>query len=162
VYLALGANLLTIAFWAFGFGMPGENLTEWLIFLLVLPLIWIVCLIFLAIFVYKGRRELFRRPILKWTIPVVLFCTPLPMSIIYFELLLPDTYLAERDSLNNERHEEWVYRSNNKLAVNKYYTPGNDEPQNRDSTWTYYDKGGDTVKIEKYKNGKLTSTVYKH
>jgi hypothetical protein len=164
IYLALAANLLTLVFWFFGLGLPGENLKGWLVFMFALPFIWVTCLILLIVFAYKGRKELFRRQVLKWTIPCILFCTPLPMGIIYFELLLPDTYLAERDSLNNERHEEWVFRSNNKLAVNKYYLPGNDKPsdKNRDSTWTYYNKAGDTVKIEKYKNGKLISTVYKH
>ena len=117
------------------------------------------------------RKMLFRRVSLKWTLPVLLLCTPVPFLAIASVLLHQDTYRAESDDITRDgyvlKHEEWVYNSG-KLAVNKYYRlvndavdTGDDSQLPRDSVWTYFNKDGDTVKVEKYDDGKLLSTSSK-
>jgi len=106
---------------------------------------------------------------LKWSISLILFCTPIPLLLLLV-LTIANSYGAESDYIQKNgytlRHEEWVYRSNGKMAINKYYrmkTPDETDESNdkRDSTWVYFNKDADTVKIEQYNNGKLISTRLK-
>ena len=164
--LAFIANLLTIALFNYVKTLPGESGTTWFLMLLCLPLTWLTSIIIVIIWVYRGRKTLLKRPLLKWAIPLVLFCTPVPLAVIYYNFIEPETYCTETNLVTGSnytlRHEEWVYYSNNKMAVDKYYRSGvvdaeENSTDNRDSVWIYFDKAGDTTKVETYKNGKLIS-----
>ena len=102
-----------------------------------------------------------------WFIPVIIFCTPIPIGLIHAEFFDSDTYQASSGIItrNNDSlmSEGWIYKSNNKLAVNKYYrihgSPYDTSNYKRDSVWVYYYKSGNIIKIEKYDDGKLISTI---
>jgi len=168
IILSIIANLTTIILCLHAGTQGGESYTDWITFLLLLPVVWIISLILLIVFSYKNRKIYFQRAILKWSVPLILCCTPVPICIIYSSFFVSSTYPVESDTLDHHdyllRHEEWLYRSNNKMAVNKYYRIYNkdDTNGNKDSTWTYFSKSGDILKIERYDNGKLISTVNKN
>jgi len=149
--------------------LQGESGESWFIGLFCLPTIWIASIIMAIVFSYKNRKTYFQKSTWLYSIILILFCTPVPIGFIHAEFFESDTYQAESDTIARNdfslMHEEWVYRSNNKMAVDKYYrTQGNTEDistYKRDSIWTYFDSSGDTIKIEKYDNGKLVSTIKK-
>jgi hypothetical protein len=170
ILLAAIANILTISLYNYVAGQPGGSGLTLAFSVIWMPLLWISVTIATIILCIIYRKILFAKLMLKLTIPAVLFCTPIPLLIL-FNIIHPpsDTYGAEGDYIEKGnytlKHEEWVYHSNGKLAVNKYYrfNRPSDEDQDedkkiRDSTWTYFNKSGDTVKIEHYKNGHLFST----
>ena len=170
ILIAAFANIITVILYNYAASQPGGSGLTLAFTVLWMPLLWIPAIIATVILCIVYRKTLFKRFMLKLTIPAILFCTPIPL-IILFNIINPlsDTYGAEGDYIEKGsytlKHEEWVYHSNGKLAVNKFYrfNAPSDEDQDenkkiRDSTWTYFNKAGDTVKIEHYKNGVLLST----
>jgi hypothetical protein len=166
IIIAISANILTVLLYSHLMTLPGESGESWFIGLFCMPAIWIISAVLAIILSYKNRKLYFQKNFWLWTILLIVFCTPIPIGFIYAEFFDSDTYQAESDTIarndHSLMHEEWVYKSNNKMAVNKYYrTQGNEDTltYKRDSIWTYFNKSGDTIKIEKYDNGKLISII---
>lgn len=169
IIVAVSANILTILFYSYLMTLQGESGEAWFIGLFCLPAIWITSIILAIVFSYKNRKLYFQKSVWMWTILFVAFCTPIPIGFIYAEFIEADTYQSESDNISGHdsslMHEEWVYRSNNKMAVNKFYrihgSSYDTSKYKRDSVWTYFNKAGHITKIEKYNDGKLISTIIK-
>ena len=168
---AVIANLLSVILFLYASREPGGSGLTMAFTVLWMPAIWLISIILGLIVALVYRKILFRRVSLGWTLPLLLLCTPVPFLAVASVLLHQDTYGAESDYITRDgyvlKHEEWVYNSG-KQAVNKYYRlineaddMGDDSKLPRDSVWTYFNKAGDTVKVESYDNGKLLSTSLK-
>jgi hypothetical protein len=169
--VALITNLITFCFYFYAASQPGGSGLS-LVFVLTILVLWIITIIVLIVLVIIGRKIIFRRTLLKWTIPVLVFCTPVPFLVMFF-ILNPPFALYQGESGYNPRNgytikeEEWNYPGG-KMAIRKYFKLNTEQYQDvsdllyvKDSTWTYWDKNGDTAKIEWYKNGKLIKTINK-
>lgn len=169
---AITANLLTVVLYLYSISVPAGSGAPLVFSVFEMPLLWITCLISATILALKKRRLIFKRPILKWTILLLLFCTPIPLSSLSFVLNYTDTY--EGSSGYKPRNgvtikdEEWFYTVNHKMAIHKFfklnredYTSVNDSLFRKDSVWVYLSPQGDTTKLEQYKNGVMVSTINK-
>ena len=166
IIVAISANILTVLLYSSLMTLPGESGESWFIGLFCLPAVWIISAVLAIVFTYRNRKLYFQKNVWLRTILLIIFCTPIPIGFIYAEFFEADTYQSESDSISGHdsslMHEEWVYRSNNKMAVNKYYrihgASYDTSNYKRDSVWVYYYKSGNIMKIEKYDDGKLIST----
>jgi hypothetical protein len=169
---AIVANLLTIILYLYAISQPGGSGTALVFSIFEMPALWLICLIVTVILVISKRKNIFKRVMLKWTIPVLLFCTPIPLNSLYIILQYSNTYLAmsgynPRDGITI-KDEEWCYTNNHKVAVHKFfklesedYSSIDDSLFKKDSVWVYLSAKGDTTKIERYKNGTLVSIIQK-
>jgi heme/copper-type cytochrome/quinol oxidase subunit 2 len=169
--VALIANLITFCFYFYAASQPGGSGLS-LVFVLTILVLWVIIMVILIVLVNSRRKIIFKRNLLKWTIPVMFFCTPIPFLVLFF-IQNPPFALYQGSTGYNPlngfitKEEEWNYPGG-KMAIRKYfklnseqYQDVNDSRYVKDSTWTYWDKNGDTIKIEWYKNGKLIKTVNK-
>jgi amino acid permease len=168
--IAACANLLTIAFYFYANGQPGGTHATLPYLVLWIPAVWITALILTLIVIIQKREKLFAGTKIFKTILLLLFCTPLPFYAGYqlihknaAYLRLSTAYLHHQGKIY--KTEAWYYTPDyRKKFVTKYFIADSlDEAQNgkkafkMDSTWIYYSKSGDTMKIEKYLQGKLLS-----
>ncbi len=94
----------------------------------------------------------FKKNIILSTLIALFFCTPISISMIAL-ILRPATYLASSgiDGRNayTLKSENWDYYIGGR-AILKYW-----KDDKKDSTWVYFNKKGDTIKTETYKNDTL-------
>jgi hypothetical protein len=165
------ANALTVMLFFYASGEPGGSGMTMEFTVLWMPAIWLISIIIGLTVAIVYRKMLFMRASLGWTLLLLFFCTPVPFSVLAAVFLHKDNYCAETDYITREgyvlKHEEWVYNSG-KIAVNKYYKlvnqnedTGDDAEFPKDSVWTYFNRGGDTVKVEHYDKGRLLSSTQK-
>ncbi len=165
------ANSLTVILYFYAVHEPGGSGMTMAFTVIWMPALWLISIIITLIVAITSQKVLFKRAILPRSLPVLLFCTPVPFLAVVSILLYKDSYNAETDYMKRDgytlKHEEWVYNSG-KLAANKYYRliyegqdTGDDSRLPKDSVWTYFNKSGDTIKLERYNNGRLLSTSLK-
>jgi hypothetical protein len=165
IIVAAIANIIIFSFYFYAAAAPGGSGLS-LVFALAFPVVWVITLIIVVILVIRGRKVIFKRRIIKWTIPVLLFSTPIPFLVLFFILNPPFAiYGAATGYYPHDGYtiktEEWDYPGG-KPAVTKYFKLNSEEYESapesafqKDSVWVYFDKAGDTTKMEWYKNGRL-------
>ena len=171
ILVAIIANLITVCFYFYAASQPGgSGLT--LAFVLALPVIWGVTLITAVTLTVVGRKMIFKKGILRWTIPALVFSTPIPFLVLFFILNPPWALQMEESGYYPKgdytiKDEEWEYPGGH-MAVHKYFIINSNQTDNtpdedlmKDSVWVYFNKSGDTSKTEWYANGKLIKTVNK-
>jgi|TARA_B110000027_G_C16092247_1_gene289025 hypothetical protein len=135
-----------------------------MIYIFIFPLFWIGTLITVGVLAYKKRKKWFSSELRISTIILLALCSPL--SILGFSYLTkPEIYLSGTGYNPKNgitiKTETWNYNSG-KTSVRKFwkintenYSGYEENEYKKDSIWIYYNKNGDTLKIEKYKNDKL-------
>ena len=127
-----------------------------LIYALIYPFFWLLTIITVSVLTYKKRKNWLSKQQKISTIILLVFCTPLPF-LTFSSLIQPDIYRASTwyYSKNNQaiKIETWDY-SNGKIAIKKFWKNNNA----KDSLWIYFDKNGDTLKTEFYKENQLIKT----
>jgi len=159
--IAVGYILINILFAWHASTMTGGSS---LIYVLIYPPFWIITLIFVGVLTYRKRKEWFKKEIIFSTISMLLFCTPIPL-LAFTELTKPEMTRAGSgyNPKNGKTHktETWIYKPG-VIAIKKYWildsedwTGADESGFKKDSTWVYFDKDGDTLKIERYIEDKL-------
>ena len=139
-----------------------------MIYLVILPLFWITTLITVVILAYKNRKEWFEKGMKTSTIILLLLCTPLSIwgisSLTRPEIEWSSTAYHPKNGVTI-KSETWNYRSG-QTAIIKFWKldtesgiSSNEKDYKKDSLWVYFDKNGDTLKIEKYKNDQLIEKI---
>ncbi len=171
IVIAVIANAITFSFYNYAAGEPqGSDLS--LAFALTVPAVWIIALITMIIIAIRRRKAIFKKGGRVRTFFVLLFGTPIPFIIVFLILSPPFAiYQAQSGYYPHNgytiKNEEWNY-PDGKHAVTKYFKLNSEKYEQapasafkRDSTWVYFDKTGDTTKMEWYKNGRLIKTLNK-
>jgi hypothetical protein len=171
IIIAIIANLLTIALYNYAASQPGGTGASLAFIVLWMPAVWITTIVLTIVLTLKRRQKLFVSGKTKWTLLALLFCTPIPL---YFGYQLthpaPDTLRSGSSCSPKDgkiyKSENWYYTSDYRQKyVDMFFIADSlDEKENgenafkKDSTWTYFTKAGDTLKVEKYKDGQLISS----
>jgi len=160
--VALLANLVTFCFYFYAASQPGGSGLS-LVFVLTMPVLWAITIVIVTVLVIICRKIIFKQDVLKLTIITLVFCTPIPFLVLFFIQNSPFALYQGSTGYNPRngytiKDEEWNYPGG-KMAIRKYFKLNTEQYQNvndslykKDSTWTYWDKYGDTSKIEWYKN----------
>ncbi|MDQ7947881.1 MAG: hypothetical protein REI78_09465 [Pedobacter sp.] len=169
VAIALVAHLLTLILYQNAASQPGGTGAGMVFIFLWMPAIWISTLISVLIIGIVKRKRLFSKGQSKWVIITLIFCTPLPLWIAY-GITHPQPDTAATGSMYHPKNgkvyktEYWNYTSGGNNYVTKYFVADSlaeisrgEDAFVKDSTWVYFTKTGDTLKIEHYKTGKLVS-----
>jgi hypothetical protein len=175
IVIAIIANAITFSFYFYAAGEPGGSGLA-LVFALTTPVLWLITVITVLIIAIRRRKTIFKRPVLKWTLLILLLGTPIPFLIMFFIVNPPfAVYQAATGFYPHDGYtiktEEWDYPSG-KPAVTKYFKLNSEEYESaqepafqKDSLWVYFNEAGDTTKLEWYKNGRLirvNKKLHKH
>ncbi len=139
-----------------------------MIYIILFPLFWIATLITVGVLAYNNRKEWFSREMKFSTIIFLILCTPLSIwglsSLTRPEMELSGTGYNPKNGITI-KSETWNYNSG-QAAITKFWkldtdnwTGAEENEFKRDSTWIYYDKKGDTLRIEKYMNDQLIENI---
>lgn len=163
--IAIVYNIINFLFWLHISNM--SNATS-MIYMFIFPCFWIATIVFAIILSLKNKAIWFQKEYKVSTIISLFFCTPvLFLSVIVINS--SESYRAS-SSCGNEngftiKRESWDY-SDGGRQVEKYWKANEldccecDSLRfKKDSTWIYFDKKGDTMKVENYKNGKLIRVI---
>ncbi|MEH6764610.1 MAG: hypothetical protein V7655_08915 [Aequorivita antarctica] len=159
--IAIGFLLINLFFFKNAETLNGGRA---MIYIFIFPLFWILTLITVGILAYKNRKEWFSNEMKVSTVILLILCTPLSIwgfsSLGRPEMELSGTSYNPRNGITI-KSETWNYNSG-QTAVTKFWkldtenwTGYDDSEYKKDSIWVYYDKKGDTLRIEKYKNDQL-------
>ena len=166
-WIATGFFLVNILFAWHASTMTGGTS---LIYAIIFPVFWGLTLIAVGILTFKYRKTWFEKNMRLSTIVLLIFCTPLPL-LAFTELTKPEMTRSGTDYWPKDgktlKTETWIYKPG-QIAVKKYWTletenwtEKSEDEFKRDSTWVYFDKSGDTLKTEQYRNDKLIKTIEK-
>jgi len=171
IILASVSSLLTIILYIYAFSQPGGTGAALAFIVLWMPAVWITTIILALVFTIVLRKKLFIKGKTKWTLLLLLFCTPIPIFLGYLLTHpIPETYRSSSWYRHQNgkiyKTESWIYNTSNyQKYLDMYFVADSlEEIKNgedafiRDSTWIYFTKAGDTLKVERYKAGQLTST----
>ncbi len=139
-----------------------------MIYIIIFPLFWVTTLIIVGILAYRNRKEWFNKEMKISTIVFLILCTPLSIwgfsALTRPEIQLSGTGYNPRNGITIKT-ETWNY-SSGQTAVTKFWkldtenwTSSDENQFKKDSIWVYYDKTGDTLKIEKYKNDQFVEKI---
>ena len=170
IIIAIIANLLTIALYNYAASQPGGTGSSLAFVVLWMPAVWITTIILTIIIAVKRQQKLFVNGNIKWAVSTLLFCTPIPLYFAY-QLVHPTPETLRSSSTYKPidgkiyKSESWYYTSDYRQKyVDMYFIADSlDEKVNgenafkKDSTWTYFTKTGDTLKVEKYQAGQIIS-----
>lgn len=135
-----------------------------MIYLYIFPLFWLATLITVGIVAYRNRKEWFSKRMRSSTILFLILCTPLSiwgLSVVTRpEIKLTGTGYFPKNGITIKT-ETWIYNSG-QTAIRKFWKLDTENRSKydegeftKDSTWVYFDKKGDTLKTETYKNDQL-------
>lgn len=167
VIIAVLANLLTVWLYTNAASQPGGSGATMFFIYMEIPLIWLIAVVTTIVFAVRQRSVLFSERILKWTIVTLIFCTPVPIGVLYtLTHPTPETLRSSSSTqtINGKVYisENWYYTSNHEPYLTKYFIADSaaeyqmgEAAYKKDSTWVYLSKTGDTIKIENFKGGKL-------
>ena len=138
-----------------------------MIYLLIFPIFWIISIIILVILALKNKSNWFNVNYKITTIISLFFCTPI-LFLGFRYINRPDSYRDSTGYISKNgytiKYENWIYYDNGSRKIIKYWKAVEKDCNDcdsthfkKDSTWIYFNKKKDTVKIEVYKNGKLIS-----
>jgi hypothetical protein len=135
---------------------------------------WLITIVLAFTIALKRKKTLFGKSTWVWTALVLLCCTPIPI-VLADQVIHPTPETSRSSSFvkyeNGKVYKEeyWYYTSDykQKYADMFFVADSLDEATNgdkafkKDSTWIFLSKNGDTLKIEKYKDGQLLSAKAK-
>ena len=135
-----------------------------------MPLIWLITIITAVFISRKNNKELLGKPVAKYTWLVLLFCTPVPLLMLYFAANPTPSERSngeQRMTRNGKvyKTEFWTTQSGKKIVDKHFvadsiaYITHKENAFVKDSTWIYFKENGDTSKVEIYKNGALIKTT---
>ena len=161
LFFALGFLIINIFFLKNSETLNGGRA---MIYIFIFPLFWILTLITVGILAYRNRKEWFNKEMKISTIILLILCSPLSFlgfsSLTRPEMHLIGTGYNPRNGITI-KSETWNYNSG-QTAIRKFWKLDtenwsiyDDSEYKKDSTWIYFNKEGDTLKIEKYKNDQL-------
>jgi hypothetical protein len=159
--IAIAYNLINFLFWLHISTMP--NATS-MVYIFVYPCFWIITLIIIGTLVFKNKTIWLSSAYRASTIIALFFCTPMPF-LWAKAIAAPSSYCASTEFLTKDGHtiksEEWVYNTGG-LNVIKYWKANEPDCNDcdsasfkPDSVWVYLGKKKDTLRVDRYKNGKL-------
>lgn len=123
-------------------------------YVLIFPIFWIATALLIIALSIRNRKLWFRKEFLFSTSISLLLCTPFPLLLVG-NFTGPDSYVESSGSNqingNSLTFEQWSYY-NGKTSALKYWKNGQ-----KDSTWISFNKEGDTVLSETYKEDQLIS-----
>ncbi|RYE50249.1 MAG: hypothetical protein EOP48_20100 [Sphingobacteriales bacterium] len=170
IIIAIIANFLTIALYNYASSQPGGTGASLAFAVVWMPAVWITTIVLTIVLTLKGRQKLFVSGKTAWISLTLLFCTPIPLFIGYqLTHPAPETSCSSSSYRPKDgkiyKSEYWYYTDNfQPKYVDMYFIADSlDEEKNgetafkRDSTWIYFTKSGDTLKVEKYEDGQLIS-----
>jgi len=133
------------------------------------PGIWIIAFVTATVLTIKNRKDWFAEK-RWWTVFSFILCTPIPIMVIVGSALRTygtengaRSYMSMYNYKGGQRikMESWRY-DNGQTYVDKYFTADSldeltrgEESFLKDSVWVYYDKEGEVIKKEKYRDGQL-------
>ena len=171
IIIALFANLLTIVLYDYAHSQPGGTGTGLAFAVIWMPALWLTTLITAAVIAVKRSKIIFQSPLLKWSLPALLFCTPIPALILY-NITSPTPETLRSSSIYRTsggkiyKTEYWYYTSNRNDYVQMHFVADSaaermqgEEAFKKDSTWIYLSSKGDNSKIETYKEGRLITSA---
>ncbi|WP_276482825.1 hypothetical protein [Paraflavitalea pollutisoli] len=164
--IAILTHLLILAFFGYAASQPGGSGLGLAFAVIWLPAVFIATAVASIVLAIVRRRELFRKGMTQWTILTLLFCTPLPLLAVAIQFK-PTTWSPS--SAYHPRNGKiykvgsWNYSSSKQprylvqyfIADSLDYATQGEAAFKKDSTWTYFTKHGDTLKVEKYQSGQL-------
>jgi hypothetical protein len=163
--IAVVYNVINFLFWVHILNMP--NATS-MIYMLILPCFWILTILFAVILSLKNKLVWFQKEYKVSTIISLIFCTPI-LFLSVKAISSPESYRASSGCGNkNEftvKSENWDYNDGGRQVVKYWKAKALDCCEcdslllKKDSTWIYFDKKGDTMKVESYKDGKLIRVI---
>ncbi|WP_373060431.1 hypothetical protein [Zunongwangia sp. H14] len=159
-FIAIGFLIINLLFFR---NLETLNGGRAMIYVFIFPLFWIATLITVGFLAYRNRREWFSNKMKVSTIILLILCTPLSVWAVS-SLARPEIHLGGTGYNPIKgitiKSETWNYNSG-QIAVTKFWKLNTDDNSGykKDSIWVYYDKKGDTVKIEKYKNDQLIEST---
>lgn len=136
-----------------------------IIYIFICPIFWLLTLIIVAFWSYKQRNIWFKENLRNSSFILLFFCTPIPI-FMFGSLVRPEIYLSGI-SFNSKngitiKKEDWNYNSGKtaiikywKINIENYMGNPDDDRFKKDSTWIYFEKDGDTLKTETYKDDQL-------
>ena len=137
------------------------------IYVFIYPAFWIVTLIAVAALCIRNRNAWFARKMLLSTIIAIICCTPL--VLLGISLLLGSSSYPSAEGYYPKngyiiKFEQWDY-DNGKPASKQYWRKRDDgRPYDsdagfqKDSIWVYFNKNGDTLRTETYREDLLIKT----
>lgn len=160
--IAIIYNIINFLFWQHILTMP--NATS-MIYIIIFPVFWIITIIIVTILTFKNKLIWFKKEYKLSTIIGLFFCTPI-FFLFVRSINTPESYRASSSYISKMgytiKRERWIY--NNGEQVIKYWKSDTENCNTcdttsfkKDSTWIYFNKKKDTIKIEIYKNGKLVN-----
>jgi len=171
IFIAIIANLVTIILYDYAASQPGGTGASLAFGLLWMPAVWITTIVLALILALKRRKNLFTTGKTRSTVLTLLFCTPIPLYFGYlFTHPTPETLSSSSSyrSVDGKiyKSESYYYTSNDRQkCVEMYFVADSLDEKTKgesafkkDSTWTYFTKTGDTLKVEKYNVGELVSS----
>lgn len=170
VIIAVFANLLSLAVFNYAASQPGGSSAAMVFTIVWLPALWLASILVTGIVLAVHRKDLLRKPALKWALLIAFFCTPVPAILV-------SAWLNKKGELHigmintrfeggkTYRTEEWIRTSTGKLFAIKHFVADAQEAMYRkekafkkDSLWAYYNEQGDTLYTERYANDQLMAT----
>lgn len=169
IIIAVLANTLTIVLYYYVESQPPGAETGLVFMILWMPILWVTTFVATLITATRNRNNLFKKPLLKFTLPVLLFTTPIPLiAVLYFNTPAMYNEGMGLSYVNGKVYitEDWAKRRNGgRREVEKHFVADSAEERlygektyKKDSTWIYFNDKGDTAKIEYYKNDTLLFT----
>lgn len=170
VIIAAVANLLSFLLFNYAASKPGGSSVAMVFTIIWLPALWLSAILITGIVLAVHRKDLLRKPTLKWALMASFFCTPVP-AILVSALMNKKGELhmcminTRFENGKTYRTEEWIRTSTGKLFAIKHFVAIDQEKLymkekafKKDSLWAYYDEQGDTLFTERYANDQLMAT----
>ncbi|GAB2973635.1 hypothetical protein GCM10027049_04680 [Mucilaginibacter puniceus] len=123
-------------------------------YVFIFPMFWIITALGIIVLSIRKRKSWFSKDLLLSTLVSLLFCTPIPLLAVGI-FTRPDSYPVSEGyrtvNGNALKDESWDYY-NGQRAAKKYW-----KNEKKDSIWVYFNKNGDTILTETYKEDSLIS-----
>jgi len=161
--IAIVYNVINFMFWQYIKTTTGASS---MIFIFIFPVFWIISILVVTILAFKNKATWFQKGYKASTIVGILVCTP----ILFWFVIAIQTSESYCNSTGYTpqngytfKYESWIYRNGSRQVVKYWKADGENcdtcdsSHFKRDSTWVYFNKKKDTVKVEIYKNDKLIS-----
>lgn len=139
-----------------------------MIYIIIFPVFWIITIIIVAILTFKNKTIWFEKNYKVSTIIGLFFCTPIFFWFVR-AINTPESYRDSSGYMSKNgytiKYENWTYNDGSPQVIKYWKAVGENcntcdsTHFKKDSTWIYFNKKKDTIKVEVYKNGELINKV---